>query len=252
MALKAIANEVVDFPKGAFFGKIAWRASPDEVFPNSLEPTSISRFQIMSRDSNRYAATQGWGYAIFNEDGSRVTGNDHSLAMACAACHEYASKRGFVFLGTMDASVNRLKVMLRSSVNETVKAVPPLPLGLVDSKKTLRQEAPQQLLRYLPTGISNLTRIGSKISDRVFIGTVSEMLPLLVVGVKSTGETTAFWSDDGQHWAFAVKELDLSCKRPNNEIGTPVRVLRAIPSTAASAKKRGLSMTSFEESRQCV
>ena len=49
--------------------------------------------QFMVKDSKKYAATGGWGYAHFN-DGRPA---DEALHKTCAPCHEAVRARDFVF-----------------------------------------------------------------------------------------------------------------------------------------------------------
>ena len=63
----------------------------------SIRPTdfvisgAMGKFEV--KDSNKYAATGGWGFGHFNKDGT--LGND-ALMKTCFPCHAKAS-RDFVF-----------------------------------------------------------------------------------------------------------------------------------------------------------
>lgn len=58
---------------------------------------------VMVRDSRRFAATDGWGYAEFAA-GERAPrpGIAASQDTACHACHQRAAARGFVFSSLRD------------------------------------------------------------------------------------------------------------------------------------------------------
>jgi hypothetical protein len=49
---------------------------------------------VMVKDSKKYAATGGWGFAQFNKDGKAA---DEAKHRTCFACHEPAKDRDFVF-----------------------------------------------------------------------------------------------------------------------------------------------------------
>ena len=49
--------------------------------------------QFMVKDSKKYAATGGWGYAQFN-DGKAL---DDSMMQTCYPCHQAVKSRDFVF-----------------------------------------------------------------------------------------------------------------------------------------------------------
>ena len=51
---------------------------------------------VMVKDSQRYAATQGWGYGNFDE-GSRTDTLDSKARQACAQCHLARKDQGYVF-----------------------------------------------------------------------------------------------------------------------------------------------------------
>jgi Cytochrome P460 len=48
----------------------------------------------MVKDSKKYAATRGWGYAQFDKDGNPP---DAAKLETCAPCHEPAKANDFVF-----------------------------------------------------------------------------------------------------------------------------------------------------------
>ena len=77
IAIKAYRDGKLPFPEGAIVGRIAWAYVPSEE-NNKLfgreqsfvagSPTS-TYLQFMVKDSKKYAATGGWGYSSFDQDG---------------------------------------------------------------------------------------------------------------------------------------------------------------------------------------
>ena len=57
------------------------------------DPTD-SYLQFMVKDSKKYAATGGWGFAQFDKDGKPA---DEAKHKTCFPCHEPAKARDFVF-----------------------------------------------------------------------------------------------------------------------------------------------------------
>ena len=51
---------------------------------------------VMAKDSQRYAATAGWGYGHFDE-GSKVNDLDAKAQQACHQCHVARKDKGYVF-----------------------------------------------------------------------------------------------------------------------------------------------------------
>ena len=98
-AIKAYRKEKLPFPDGAIIVRLAWNYVPSEennkVFGQAQSfvagaPTNI---QLMVKDSTKYAATGGWGFAQF-KDGKPA---DEAVHKTCFPCHEPGKARDFVF-----------------------------------------------------------------------------------------------------------------------------------------------------------
>jgi len=101
-AIKAYREGKLPFPEGTIIGRIAWRHVPSEennkilgreqsFVPGEAPPWYL---QFMVKDSKKYAATGGWGYAQFDKDGK--PGPDSDL-QKCFPCHQAIKSRDFVF-----------------------------------------------------------------------------------------------------------------------------------------------------------
>jgi hypothetical protein len=101
-AIKAYREARLPFPDGAIIARIAWKYVPSEennkVFgrQQSFVPGDPPEWylQFMVKDSKKYAATGGWGYAQFDKDGKPVT---EAKLKTCYPCHEPIKSRDFVF-----------------------------------------------------------------------------------------------------------------------------------------------------------
>ncbi len=102
IAIKAYREGKLPFPEGAIVGRIAWSYVPSEennkVFGREQSfvagsPTD-SYLQFMVKDSNKYAATGGWGYSSFDKDGQPA---DEAVMKNCFPCHQAVKDRDFVF-----------------------------------------------------------------------------------------------------------------------------------------------------------
>jgi cytochrome c553 len=98
-AIKAYREEKLPFPDGSVIARLAWNYVPSEennkVFgrDQSFVAGSATNVQFMVKDSRKYAATGGWGFAQF-KDGKP----DASAALkTCFPCHEPVKARDFVF-----------------------------------------------------------------------------------------------------------------------------------------------------------
>ncbi len=103
IAIKAFKEGKVPFPDGSIIAAIHWTRVPSEnnnkvlagPFPGALSFVvgSPLNVQFMVKDSKRYAATGGWGFADF-KDGKPASEAVHKT---CYSCHEPAKDRDFVF-----------------------------------------------------------------------------------------------------------------------------------------------------------
>jgi hypothetical protein len=98
-AIKAYREEKLPFPDGSVIARLAWNYVPSEennkVFgrDQSFVAGSATNVQFVVKDSRKYAATGGWGFAQF-KDGKP----DASAALkTCFPCHEPVKARDFVF-----------------------------------------------------------------------------------------------------------------------------------------------------------
>ena len=99
VAIQAYRDGKLPFPDGTIILRLAWSYVPSEennkVFGRTQSfvaghPTNV---QLMVKDSRKYAATGGWGFAQFN-DGKPA---DEALHKTCFPCHEPIKARDFVF-----------------------------------------------------------------------------------------------------------------------------------------------------------
>jgi Cytochrome P460 len=99
VAIKAYREEKVPFPDGAIIVRLAWSYVPSEennkVFgrDQSFVAGSPINIQLMVKDSRKYAATGGWGFAQF-KDGKPA---DEALHKTCFPCHEPGKAHDLVF-----------------------------------------------------------------------------------------------------------------------------------------------------------
>ena len=108
IAIKALQEGKLPFPDGAIIVAQHWKkeSSPgnDKILtrlpmvagadsPKSLVPGPVVNFQVMVKDSKKYAASGGWGFADF-KDGKP---SGEALHKNCFPCHEPAKDRDFVF-----------------------------------------------------------------------------------------------------------------------------------------------------------
>jgi len=99
VAFKAYRDGTLPYPDGAIIAALHYRHAPSEennkIFgqPQSFVPGVPTNIQFMVKDSEKYAATGGWGFGHF-QDGK--PGND-ALMKTCFPCHAREKARDLVF-----------------------------------------------------------------------------------------------------------------------------------------------------------
>jgi hypothetical protein len=90
VAIKAYREEKVPFPDGAIIAALHYghvlSEENNKVFgqPQSFVPGAPTNIQFMVKDSKKYAATGGWGFAHF-KDGKPA---DAAFMSTCFPCHD--------------------------------------------------------------------------------------------------------------------------------------------------------------------
>ncbi|MCI0533853.1 MAG: cytochrome P460 family protein [Verrucomicrobiales bacterium] len=100
VAVKAYREGTLPFPDGAIIARLAWDYSSSEENNKAFgrrqsyvagNPTN--GVQFMFKDSKKYAATGGWGYAHF-DDGKPAK---EAFMQSCFPCHQEIKSRDFIF-----------------------------------------------------------------------------------------------------------------------------------------------------------
>lgn len=100
---KGIPGNGEPFPDGAIIVKIGWSEKQSPVFPVAYEPDVLKRVEFIGKDSGRFPATSGWGYARFVYDAKTAAftpyGKGPSFAQECYQCHTLVKTKDFIFTG---------------------------------------------------------------------------------------------------------------------------------------------------------
>jgi hypothetical protein len=99
IAIKAFRDGTRPFPDGAMIARLAWKYVPsaenNAVFgrEQSFVTGTPTNLEFMVKDSKKYAATAGWGFAQFTD------GNPDSEALheTCFSCHAPAKGNDYLF-----------------------------------------------------------------------------------------------------------------------------------------------------------
>jgi len=99
VAMKAFRDGTLPFPDGTIIARLAWKDVPsaenNAVFGRfqSFVTGAATNLEFLVKDSKKYAASGGWGFAQFT-DGKP---DDEALHKTCFPCHEPAKAHDFVF-----------------------------------------------------------------------------------------------------------------------------------------------------------
>ena len=101
IAIKAFRDGTYPFPDGTIVAALHWNADTPEDNNKVLSILGVQSMiagasvnvQFMVKDSQKYAATAGWGFADF-KDGKP---QDEALHQKCFACHAPAKDRDYIY-----------------------------------------------------------------------------------------------------------------------------------------------------------
>jgi hypothetical protein len=100
VAIKAYREGTLPYPNGTIIAALHYRHAPseenDRIFgrAQSFVPGPPTNIQFMVKDSQKYAATGGWGFGHFSTDGKPGA---EAFMKTCFPCHAQEKARDLVF-----------------------------------------------------------------------------------------------------------------------------------------------------------
>ena len=88
------------FPEGSMIVKLQWKPKKSTEAPFVVDvPDYLKQVFVMEKDSKRFPATGGWGYAVFNYDtaSNKFTPDPTALADCGNACHTAVKAKDYIF-----------------------------------------------------------------------------------------------------------------------------------------------------------
>jgi hypothetical protein len=192
LAWEALQAGRTDYPDGAAFAKTGAMMKPDPAFPSSLVPSGTRRFQLMVRDKKRFSDTDGWGYALFDQDGKTFAEEPRATALACAACHRLVADRGFVF-------------------SQPLTFLPPPSIGPAWRKRLHFESAgasvlPPTAVKFLPRGSKTIRKLTGPLEKNLFQGTLDEIKPLLAEEARRSKLPAVLLDPKGRRFSMVIPE----------------------------------------------
>lgn len=93
----ARAGNTNPWPDGAVLGKIVLKDDTHAAWPAATVPGKFVHAEFMFKDSAKYAATGGWGYARWLGAEQTPYGKDAGFVQECHGCHTPVQGNDFVF-----------------------------------------------------------------------------------------------------------------------------------------------------------
>jgi Cytochrome P460 len=186
------------YPDGAIFAKVAYLAQPDPAFESSLLPSQTRRYQFMVKNSKRYKDANGWGYALFNDQGHVNPEPEKDQVMACHSCHMIVPERDYVF----STDKNLLSTTTQNNTH---------PFTLLFEELSF-SSVPEMIKEHLPKKYTHLLKVKSSLTKNVFQGTLDEIKPSLAKLAVTKKLPVLFISDDAKRFTLIYPEdLKIEC-----------------------------------------
>ena len=97
-AIKAARNGKTNpWPDGSVLAKLVWKDAAHEKWPTATIPGKFVHSEFMFKDSKKFSATGGWGFARWLGLEQRPYGKDANFVQECYNCHLPVKGNDYVF-----------------------------------------------------------------------------------------------------------------------------------------------------------
>ncbi|MES1161107.1 MAG: cytochrome P460 family protein, partial [Bacteroidota bacterium] len=104
-AIRAIKEHHINpWPNGTQFAKVAWDAVKDSI--GNVHAGEFKQVEFMIKDSDKYAATDGWGWARWKGMQLQPYGKTAVFTTECTNCHKPVKDNDFVFTFPLNLSAH--------------------------------------------------------------------------------------------------------------------------------------------------
>ncbi|HYE34618.1 cytochrome P460 family protein [Methylocaldum sp.] len=97
----ARAGNTKPWPDGAVLAKLVVKQKNHPRFPTAMVPDEFVHAEFMIKDSAKFAATGGWGFARWLGEKQEPYGKDANFVQECVGCHTTVQQNDWVFTGPM-------------------------------------------------------------------------------------------------------------------------------------------------------
>lgn len=93
----ARAGQTNPWPDGTILAKLVWKDSTHPNWEKATVPGNFVHAEFMIKDSKKYAATGGWGFARWLGMEQKPYGKDAAFVQECFGCHTPVKSTDYVF-----------------------------------------------------------------------------------------------------------------------------------------------------------
>ncbi|MBY0452544.1 MAG: cytochrome P460 family protein [Bdellovibrionaceae bacterium] len=205
-AYEALMKSSTDYPKGAVFAKIGFKTDQDPGFPSSVVPTQSRRYQFMIRDQAKFSKTDGWGYALFDQDGFVFPENTETQTAACAACHRIVPERGYVFSEYLEMAPKKGAPKIKIPENHFTQKI--------KFEDVSVQKLPTDIQKLIPQMYKKVRVLKHEISQFLFQGTLDEIKPALSEESVGSKKPALILSTDQKSYTLVfIENLEIKCEQ---------------------------------------
>lgn len=98
VAIKAArSGQTNPWPDGTILAKLVWKDNEHPLWPAATVPGDKEHIEFMFKDSKRFKANDGWGYARWVGKDQKPYGTNAQFDLECHSCHTSAKESDFVF-----------------------------------------------------------------------------------------------------------------------------------------------------------
>jgi len=98
VAIKAARDGNINpWPDGTIFAKLVWKDKTHEKWQTATIPGEFVHAEFMIKDTKKYSATGGWGFARWLGMEQKPYGKDASFVQECFGCHTPVKDNDYVF-----------------------------------------------------------------------------------------------------------------------------------------------------------
>jgi len=221
IAWKALLAGGKTYPDGAVFAKIGVMTQEDPSFTSSAVPMGAKRYQLMVMDHRKHAATDGWGYALFDGKGVTFEQNPEEQTSGCHACHQLVTDRGYVFSQPM-----RLEISMPAAMSIPESQIPATRVTF-STKKVV--DLPPKLKKVIPEVFKEVRLMEGDLAKRMFQGTIDEIRPTLTKEALASHLPAILVNDAGTRFSLAVaREKASSCTLDSGAKGIEILAIYTI------------------------